>query len=59
MENFLSPRKSWVAISVVCALSAAALWVGRTPSATPTAAAENPTQLHASPGLDSYAPHGK
>jgi hypothetical protein len=31
MEIYLSPRKSFVAIVVVCALSAAALWVGRAP----------------------------
>jgi hypothetical protein len=59
MENFLSPRKSWVAVGVVCALSAAALSVGRTPSATPTVGAETPTDLHASAGLDSHAPHRK
>ena len=59
MQNFLSPRKSWVAVGVVCALSAAALFVGRTPLATPAVGAENPIQLHAGPGLDSQAPHRK
>lgn len=30
-QTFLSPRKSLFAVGVVCALSAAALWVGRAP----------------------------
>jgi hypothetical protein len=59
MQTFLSPRKSLIAVGFVCALSAAALWVGRTPSATPAAGADNPTQLHANPDLDSPAPHRK
>jgi hypothetical protein len=32
--NYLSPRKSWVSVAVVCALSAAALMAGRTPPPT-------------------------
>jgi hypothetical protein len=57
MENYLSPRKSLVGVGVACALLAAALWVGRTPAPSPAVGADNPTQLHADPGLDSYAPH--
>lgn len=49
MEIYLAPPKSLVAIVVVCALSAAALWIGRTPSATPAVGADNPS-------LDSRAP---
>ena len=58
-ETFLSPRKSLIAVGVMCALSAVALWVGRTPSATPAVGADNPTQLPANPDLDSHAPHRK
>jgi hypothetical protein len=32
-QNFLSPRKSWIVIGVVCALSATALLIGWTPVA--------------------------
>lgn len=59
MQNFLSPRKSWVAVGVVCALSAAALLAGRTPSPTPVVGGDNPTPLQANPGLDSQALHRK
>jgi hypothetical protein len=59
VQSFLAPRKSLVAVGAVCALSAAALLVGRTPSPTPAVGADNPTQLHANPGLDSHAPHRK
>jgi hypothetical protein len=58
-ERFLSPRKRLVAIGVVCALSAAALWTGRTPSPTIAVGVDNPTQLHANPDLDSHAPRRK
>jgi hypothetical protein len=59
METYLSPRKSLIAVGVVCALSAVALLAGRTPSPTPAIGADNPTQLHAIPDLDSHAPHRK
>jgi len=59
METYLSPRKSAIAVGVVCALSAVALLAGRTPSRTPGMGADNPTQLHANPDLDSHAPHRK
>jgi hypothetical protein len=48
MRAFLSPRKNLIAVAVVCALSAAALWVG-TPSPTVAAGADNPIQLRAHP----------
>jgi hypothetical protein len=44
MQSFLSPRKSFVAVGIVCVLSAAALWVGRTPSPAPAVGADNATQ---------------
>lgn len=56
-EAFLSPRKSLIAIGVVCALSTAALLAGRTPSPTPAVGADTPTQLYANADLDSPAPH--
>ena len=59
MQSSLSPRKSWVAVGVVCALSAAALLAGPTPSPTRAVGGDNPIQLHANPDLDSYAPHRK
>jgi hypothetical protein len=59
METYLSPRKSLIAIGVVCALSAIALLVGRTPSPAPARGADNPAQLHANPDLDSQTPHRK
>src|SRR4030095_9791083 len=43
METFLAPRKSFVAIGVACALAAARLWRGRTPSAAPAGGADRPT----------------
>jgi hypothetical protein len=58
MENYLSPRKSFIAIGLVCALSAVALLAGRTPAPTPAVGADNSTQL-ASPDLDSHSPHRK
>jgi hypothetical protein len=58
-ETFLSPRKSFIAVGLVCALSAVALLAGRTPSPTPAVGADSPTQLHANPDLDSHAPHRK
>jgi hypothetical protein len=42
MENYLSPRKSWMAVAIVCALSAAALLAGRTLSPVPAAGADDP-----------------
>jgi|SoiMetStandDraft_2_1073263.scaffolds.fasta_scaffold1566186_1 hypothetical protein len=59
METYLSPRKSAIAVGVVCALSAVALLAGRTPSPTGAAGADNPTQVRADPGLDGQAPHHK
>jgi hypothetical protein len=55
-ETFLSPRKSLLAVGVACALSAVALLTGRMPAPTPALDAENPTELHANPDLDSPAP---
>jgi hypothetical protein len=48
MLTFLSPRKSFVAVVIVCALSAAALWTGRTPSQAPAVGANDATQLRTS-----------
>jgi hypothetical protein len=59
METYLSPRKSLIAIGVVCALSAVALLVGGTPSPTPAKSVDNPTQPQDNPDLDSHAPHRK
>ena len=59
MQNFLSPRKSWIAVGVVCALSAAALLVGRMPAPIPAVGADHPVEPHANPDLDSHAPHRK
>jgi hypothetical protein len=42
MQTFLSPRKSLIAVGVVCALSAAALFVGRMSSATSAVGADKP-----------------
>ena len=56
LQSFLSPRKSWIVIGVVCALSAIALLVGRAPGPIPTAGADQPTGAHARPDLDSRAP---
>jgi hypothetical protein len=50
MQTFLSPRKSLIAVGVVCALSAAALFVGRMSSATP--AVVEPSVTVSSPSLD-------
>ena len=58
-DTFLSPRKSFIVVGLVCALSAAALFAGRTPSPAPAVGADNSTQLHANPDLDSHAPHRK
>jgi hypothetical protein len=56
METYLSPRKNLLAIGLVCALSAVALLVGRTPAPTPAVGADNSTHLHADPDLDSHSP---
>jgi hypothetical protein len=56
-ETFLSPRKSLLAVGVVCALSAVALLSGRPPAPTPALDAEKPTELHHGP--NSPAPHGR
>lgn len=56
-ETFLSPRKSLLAVGVVCALSAAALLTGRTPAPTPAPDAGNPTELTANPDPNSRTPH--
>jgi hypothetical protein len=55
-ETFASPRKSFIAVAVVCALSAAALFAGRTGSQTPAEGTDNPTQLHPNPDLNSHGP---
>jgi hypothetical protein len=55
-ETFLSPRKSLLAVWVACALSAVALLTGHMPAPTTALDAENPTELHANPDLDSPAP---
>jgi hypothetical protein len=44
MDNYLSPRKRWVIVAVVCALAAAALLAGRKPSAPEAVGADIPTQ---------------
>ena len=56
METFLSPRKSLIAVGVVCVVSAAALWVGRTPS--PPDAQEASLTVTV-PGSPMNAPHRK
>jgi hypothetical protein len=56
-ETFLSPRKSLLAVGVMCALSAVALLTGRTPAATPAPDVDKPTQQHADPDLYRPAPH--
>jgi hypothetical protein len=55
-ENFAPPRKGFIAVGIVCALSAAALFAGRTPSATPAGGADNPTQPNPNRDLDSHGP---
>jgi hypothetical protein len=59
MQNFLSPRKSWIAVAVVCALSAAALLAGPAPAPTADVADDDPMQLQANPILVSPAPNRK
>lgn len=59
LPNFLSPRKSWIVIGVVCALSATALLIGRMPVSIPTVGADHPVAAHANPDLDSHAPRLK
>jgi hypothetical protein len=58
-QNFLSPRKSWIVIGVVCALSATALLVERMAAPIPIVGADHPVEPHADPGLDSHAPRRK
>ena len=58
-ETFLSPRKSLLAVAVMCALSAVALLTGRMPAPTPAPDAENPSELHANLDLNRPAPHRK
>ena len=55
-ETFAPPRKSLLAVGVVCALSAIALFAGRTSSATPAGSTDNPTQLRPNLVLDSHGP---
>ncbi len=59
MDTYLSPRKSFIAVGLACALAAVALLAGLAPSRTPAVGADNPTQLHANPDLASQAPHRK
>ena len=59
LQNFLSPRKSWIVIGVVCALSATALFMGRMPAPIPTVGADHPVEAQANPDLDSHAPRRK
>jgi hypothetical protein len=59
LQNFVSPRKSWIVIGVVCALSATGLWIGRGPAPIPAVDANNPADPHAILDLDSHAPHRK
>jgi hypothetical protein len=47
-RTFLSPRKSFVAVGIVCALSAAALWTGRAPAPTLSVDVDNATQSQVS-----------
>jgi hypothetical protein len=58
-ETFRSPRKSLIAVGIMCALAAVALWTGRMPSSTRAVDADNSTQLHANPDLDSPASQRK
>ena len=58
-EIFLSPRKSLLAVGVMCALSAVALWTGRMPAPTPALESGNPSELHADTEPNSPAPHRK
>jgi hypothetical protein len=44
MDHYLSPRKSWVIVAVVCALAAAALLAGRKLSPLEAVGADIPTQ---------------
>jgi hypothetical protein len=44
MDRYLSPRKSWVIVAVVCVLAAAALWAGREPSPREAVGADISTQ---------------
>jgi hypothetical protein len=59
LQNFLSPRKSWIIVGVVCALSATGLLVGRMPAPIPTVGADHPVEPQANRDLDSHAPHRK
>jgi hypothetical protein len=59
LHNFLSPRKSWIVIGVVCALSATGLWIGRGPAPIPAVDANTPADPYATPDLDSHAPYRK
>jgi hypothetical protein len=47
MDNYLSPRKRWVIVAVVCALSAAALMAGRKPSPRPLVPTPDSTKMKA------------
>lgn len=59
LQNFLSPRKSWIVVGVVCALSATGLFVGRMPAPIPTDGADHPVEPQANRDLDSHAPRRK
>ena len=59
LQNFLSPRKSWIVIGVVCALSATGLLVGSMPAPIPTVGADYPVEPQANRDLDSHAPRRK
>jgi hypothetical protein len=55
-ETFASPRKSLLGVGVVCALSAVALFAGRTPSPPSAGGVDHATQPQPSPTLDSRGP---
>jgi hypothetical protein len=44
MDRYLSPRKSWVIVAVMCALAAAALLAGHEVSPPEAIGADIPTQ---------------
>jgi hypothetical protein len=54
-DTFLSPRKSFIVVGLVSALSAVALFAGRTRFPT-LAVGSDSAQLPANPDLDSRAP---
>jgi len=54
LDTFLSPRKSFIVVGLVCALSAVALFAGRNPSPASAVGADS-AELPAHPHLDGHA----